>query len=89
MERTFLITNSYIFPTKISKWVNAFIGLLLCINGLSNIARGGWIGISLGILLIIAGLFFVLINFVVFSEQSEYAPRLKFNDDYIEIKERI
>ncbi len=89
MKKTFLIVNNLIFPVRISKWINIVLGVIFWIGGISDIARGGPTDMMLGILFFIAGAALIFYGFMVLSQHSKYAPRLKIGNDYIEYKTGI
>lgn len=88
MSKTILIGINNRFSVNANKWLYYSLGLLFLFNGVFHIFSNSFkpIGIILGILMIIGGMWYIIYGFTAFSVSSKYAPRVRIDDTEIELK---
>ena len=73
---------------KTARLTHVFLGLIFCLNGVYNVAHSnfGWLGLSLGIIMFVLGIYTIIIAFTAFSKHSGFAPKVKVGPDFAEFK---
>lgn len=68
-----------------------FMGIVFIINGIIQFILNAIhpYGMIIGILTLITGVGYLIVAFTAFSARSKYAPKVKVNDDIIELKNGI
>ena len=91
MGKIILIGMNNKFSAKANKWLFSLTGLLFLVNGSFNLYNSNLepIGLILGVLMIIGGLFYLSYGLFGFSEHSKFAPKVKVDESAIELKNSL
>ena len=91
MNNTILIGMNNRFSANANKWLFSITGLLFLMNGAWHIYTDNFdpVGVILGVLLIIGGLFYTLYGIFGFTEDSKFAPKVKIDESIIELKKSL
>ena len=90
MSKTILIGVNNRFSDNANKWVFILLGLLFLTNGIINIYNNFEpFGRIFGVLVIIAGLWYIFYGIFGFTENSKLAPKVKVDESMIELKNSL
>ena len=79
------------FSAKANRWLFSLTGLLFLANGIFNISYNKLepLGMTLGVLILIGGWFYLFYGIFAFSQGSKFAPKIAFDESTIELKNSI
>lgn len=95
MNNTILIGTNNNFSIKTNRWLFPITGLIFLTTGGArliydfNASNDAVIGLIIGILMSVMGLYYFIYGLTAFSTNSRLALRIKITDEFIEIKDRF
>ena len=91
MNETILLGVENKFTAKANFWLFMLVGLLFLLNGSYTIYNSKFdpIGFVLGSLIVVGGVFYIVYGQLAFSKKSKFAPRVKVNDEEIELRSSV
>ncbi len=93
MNKVILIRKIEAYPVKFNKWISVFSGIVMIIFGLYyvsvNLIAFAPMGLILGVLFLVSGLYGIFYSITTFSIHSRYALKVKINDDFLEFKSSL
>ena len=95
MNNTILIGTNNNFSIKTNRWLFPITGLIFLTSGGTrliynfNASNDAVIGLIIGILMSVIGVYYCIYGLTAFSTNSRLALRIKITDEFIEIKDRF